>query len=143
MCCFEKECLINGEKKTINNKPIWKNAGFYFVIIYALLTIAFVAQMFISNIVPIKYAIPVLIVLILLFMGMYYLQLGKRVNKVNKILGKILIVILSIILGVGNWYVFKTTNAFGRMTGNNTQTDVVSVVVMKESNDKRYKRFKR
>ena len=44
------------KKKTINNKPIWKNAGFYFVIIYALLTIAFVAQMFISNIVPIKYA---------------------------------------------------------------------------------------
>ena len=74
------------KKKTINNKPIWKNAGFYFVIIYALLTIAFVAQMFISNIVPIKYAIPVLIVLILLFMGMYYLQLGKRVNKVNKIM---------------------------------------------------------
>ena len=54
-----------------------------------------------------------------------------------------MIVILSIILGVGNWYVFKTTNAFGRMTGNNTQTDVVSVVVMKESNAKDIKEFKR
>lgn len=130
------------KKKTINNKPIWKTAGFYFVIIYALLTIAFIAQMFISNIVPMKYAIPVLIVLILIFMGMYYLQLGKRVNKVNKILGKVLIVILSIILGIGNWYVFKTTNAFGRMAGTNTQTDVVSVVVMKESNAKDIKDLK-
>lgn len=127
------------KKKMASNKPIWKTAGFYFVLIYALLTVAFIAQIFISNIVPMKYAIPVVIVLLLLFVGMYYLQLGKRVNK---ILGKILIVILAVFLGIGNWYIFKTTNAFGRMTGNNTQTDVVSVVVMNESSVKDLKDLK-
>lgn len=130
------------KKKMASNKPIWKTAGFYFVLIYALLTVAFIAQIFISNIVPMKYAIPVVIVLLLLFVGMYYLQLGKRVNKINKILGKILIVILAVFLGIGNWYIFKTTNAFGRMTGNNTQTDVVSVVVMNESSVKDLKDLK-
>lgn len=130
------------KKKIASNKSLWKTTGFYFVLIYAILTIAFIAQIFISNIVPMKYAIPVVIILLFIFIGMYYLQLGKRVNKINKILGKILIVILAVFLGIGNWYVFKTTNAFGRMTGNNTQTDVVSVVVMKESGVKEIKDLK-
>lgn len=121
------------KKKTNIKKPMWKTAGFYFVIIYALLTLAFIAQIFISNVVPMKYVVPVVVVLLLLFLGMYYLQLGKRVNKINQILGKILIVILAALLGFGNLYLFKTTNTFSKMTGADTQTDVVSVVVMKGS----------
>ncbi len=35
---------------------------------------------------------------------MYYLQMGRHVNKINKALGKALIIILSVILGFGNWY---------------------------------------
>lgn len=118
--------------KTIK-KPICKTAGFYFVLIYAILTLAFIVQMFTSNVVPMKYLIPVIVVLLLLLIGMYYLQLGKRVNKINRILGKVLIVILCAFLGVGNWYIFKMSDTFSRMTGDNTQTDVMSVVVMKES----------
>lgn len=120
-------------KKKQAKKPIYKTAGFYFVLIYAILTILFIAQMFISNIVPMKYMIPVIVVLLLLLLGMYYLQLGKRVNKVNRILGKVLIVILAAFLGVGNWYVFKMSDTFGRMSGNNTQVDQMSVVVLKDS----------
>ena len=114
-------------------KPLFKTAGFYFVLIYALLTILFIVQMFTSNVVPTKYLIPVVVVLLLVLLGMYYLQLGKRVNKVNRILGKVLIVILAAFLGVGNWYIFKMSDTFARMSGDNTQTDVMSVVVMKES----------
>ena len=45
-----------------------------------------------------------------------------------------LIVLLSIFLGVGETGIsLKTGAAFSRMTGDDTQTSVVSVVVMKES----------
>lgn len=121
------------KKKKNIQKPLWKTAGFYFVLIYAILTLGFIIQMFTSNVVPMKYLIPVIIVLLLLFLGMYYLQLGKRVNKINRVLGKILIVLICAFLGVGNWYIFKMSDTFSRMTGDNTQTDVMSVVVMKES----------
>ncbi len=58
----------------------------------------------------------VIVVLLLLFLGMYYLQMGRHVNKINKALGKALIIILSVILGFGNWYLFSTGSAFSRMT---------------------------
>ena len=122
-------------KKTHNKKqmPLYKNVGFYFVLLYALLTLGLIVQVFTVNVIPMKYATIICIVLLLTFSGMYYLQLGKKVNKINKILGRVLIVLLSIFLGVGNWYFFKTGAAFSRMTGDDTQTSVVSVVVMKES----------
>lgn len=123
-------------KKRVNKKPLWKNAGFYFILIYAIFTIAFLVQLFIVDVVPTKYTIPLIIVLVLLLLGMYFLQLGKKVNKVNKVLGKILIVILCVILGFGNWYLFTTSSAFNKMTNDNTQTDVVSIVVL---NSKGYK----
>lgn len=114
-------------------KPIYKKVGFYFVLIYALLTAAFIIQTFTVNIIPMKYAIIIAIILLLLLLGLYYLEMGKRINKVNKILGNILIVILSLILAVGNWYLFKTGSAVSKMTGADTNTSVISVVVMKDS----------
>ncbi len=41
--------------------------------------------------------------------------------------------ILSVILGLGNWMLFMTGSAFSRMTGNTTETTVISVVVMKDN----------
>ena len=120
---------IHKTKKT----PLFKNVGFYFVLLYALLTLGMIVQVFTVNVIPMKYAMIVCVILLLLLLGMYYLQFGKKVNKVNKVLGKILIVILAVFLGVGNWYLFKTGSAFSRMTGDDTQTSIVSVVVMKEN----------
>lgn len=87
-------------KKTHNKKqmPLYKNVGFYFVLLYALLTLGLIVQVFTVNVIPMKYATIICIVLLLTFSGMYYLQLGKKVNKINKILGRVLIVLLSIFL---------------------------------------------
>ena len=120
-------------KKSEQRKSLLKDAGFYFILVYAVITIAFIIQLFIVNILPMKFMIPAVAVLILLLVGLYYLQLGKKVNHFNKILGKILIVILAVILGIGNWYLYTTGNAFSKMTGDNTQTDVVSLIVLKTS----------
>ena len=125
---------IHKTKKT----PLFKNVGFYFVLLYALLTLGMIVQVFTVNVIPMKYAMIVCVILLLLLLGMYYLQFGKKVNKVNKVLGKILIVILAVFLGVGNWYLFKTGSAFSRMTGDDTQTSVVSVVVMKDLKNNKF-----
>lgn len=122
-------------KKThkTKKKPIYKTSGFYFVLVYALLTVGMIIQLFTVNVLPIKYVLIVSLILLLLLLGMYFLQMGKRVNKINRILGKILIIILSVLLGLGNWMLFKTGSAFTRMTGDNSETTVISVVVMKEN----------
>lgn len=125
--------------KTRNKKsktPIYKNVGFYFILVYAILTIAFIAQLFIVNVLPMKFFAPVVIVLLLMLLGLYFLQMGKRMNKLNKTLGKVLIVILSLFLGVGNLYLYKTGSNLGKMSGNDTEVSVVSVVVMKDSKAK-------
>lgn len=128
--------MAKKKKQNVKNRSMMKNAGFYFSLIYGVLTSIFIIQTVTMNVVPMKYAIPLVIVLLLVAVGLTYLQLGKRMNKVNKMLGKILIIILSVILCVGNWYIFKTSSAFRRMTGATTDTSVVSVVVLKDSSFK-------
>ena len=102
------------QQKT-KKKSIFKNIGFYFALIYLALTVLFIVQLFVLNMVPMKYMLPVIIVLVLLAIGLSYLQLGKRLSKLNRILGRIIIVLLSLLLGVGNWYIFKTYNTFGKL----------------------------
>ena len=122
-------------KKT-QNKSIFKNAGFCFILIYALLTLGVIIQAVTVNVLPMKFLIPIILVLLLLFLAMYYLQMGRNVNRINKVLGKILIIILSVVLGFGNWYLFSTGSAFSRMTSGK-DVSVVSIVVMKDSSIKK------
>lgn len=124
------------KKTRMKKKPLWKSVGFYMVLLYGLLTLGFIIQLFTVNIIPMKYVIAVSVVLALIFLGLYFLQFGRKINRVNSILGKTLIVLLSVFLGIGNWYLYKTGSAFSRMTGDDTQTSVISVIVMKENSAK-------
>ena len=120
------------QRKT-KKRSIFKDVGFYFALIYFALTILLIVQLFVLGMIPTKYLIPIIIILVLLAMGLCYLQLGKRLSKLNRILGRIIIVLLSLLLGVGNWYIFKTYNTFGKLTDSDKDVSVVSVVVMKDS----------
>lgn len=124
---------MSKSRKKNSKKPIYKNVEFYFILVYAILTAAFIVQLFMVNVLPMKFFIPITLILLLILLGTYFLQMGKRMNKLNKTLGKILIVILSLFLGVGNLYLYKTGNAFGKMSGDDTEISVVSVIVMKKS----------
>lgn len=130
------EEAIMAKKTRMKKKPLWKSVGFYMVLLYGLLTLGFIIQLFTVNIIPMKYVIAVSVVLALIFLGLYFLQFGRKINRVNSILGKTLIVLLSVFLGIGNWYLYKTGSAFSRMTGDDTQTSVISVIVMKENSAK-------
>ncbi|WP_294561889.1 LCP family protein [uncultured Traorella sp.] len=109
-----------------------KNSGFYFSMAFTLIAIGLIVQAIVFNIVPIKYLIPAIILLILIVAGMWYIQLGRKMSKMTKIIGKVIIVILSVILAAGNWMLYTTNSAFNKIT---TDEDVLvySIVVMKES----------
>lgn len=114
-------------------KNIKKESGLYFVLLLAILVVAFCIQLFTVNIVPSKFLFPVIISLLILLVLLSALQFGKKINKINKILGKTLIIIFSLILVYGNWFLFKTGNAFSRITETDTETAVISIVVMADS----------
>lgn len=124
-------------KKSSSKKPIYKSIDFYFMLVYAIVSIMFVYLAYTINLIPMKYLSILIGVLVVLFLLMAYLQLGKSVNKFNKILGKVLIVILTLILGGGNWYLYKTHSAFGAMTNVGKDVSVISVVVLKDSKIKK------
>lgn len=104
-----------------------------FVLVYAILTITTLIQIFTVNVLPMKYVFIITSVLIILLILMSILQIGKKINNINKILGRFLIIILSVFLVFGNWVLFKTGSAFSKIAGVDTEVSVVSVVVMKNS----------
>ncbi len=113
-------------------KNLLKNSGFYFAMVLTLISIALVVQAMMFDIVPAKYLLPGIVILILVVIAMWYVQLGRKMTKVNKLLGKIVIVILSVFLGAGNWILYTTGSAFHRITVDE-DVSVFSIVTMKDS----------
>ena len=121
---------VKSKKDTRSN---FQKVGFYMSIIYIALTGLFLMQMFKLNVLPNKYSIIVAVVLTILALALTALQIGRRVNKVNRVLGKVLIVILSCALGFGNYLLYSAGETFNKLTKEHVDTTVVSVVVMKDS----------
>ncbi|MEJ8737321.1 LCP family protein [Erysipelotrichaceae bacterium HCN-30851] len=124
-------------------KEVLKTSGTYFVLLYAIVTIVFIIFMMRMNVLPLKYLLPVIIALLLLIVGMYFLQFGKRVNKINKILGKVLIVVLCGVMVYASTAFSKTEETIKKVTENkDMQTTVVSVIVLKENKAEEIKDLK-
>lgn len=119
--------------KEKTKKPLWKNLGTYFIAVLFMISIIFVYQIWNLNMIPIKYLLPGLVVFALLLLGLWWLQFGKKVNNVNKNLGKALIVIISVLLCVGNVLVYQARSALGKVSDTGSDTEVISVVVKKEN----------
>lgn len=117
-------------KKKIKKSDI---INYVFAGIFALLTLALIVQLFIFDKLPTLYFVIVCLVLILIAAGLIALQLSKKVNKKNKTLGKIVIVLLALLLGVGNVYVYKTNQTLSEITKTPDDKIEISVIVMKES----------
>lgn len=113
-------------------KKILKDIRLYFVAVYVVLAVAFLLQLFISNFLPSKYFLAITIVLLLFGFLLWWIQYSKKTNKGVKVLGKILLVVLSIFLIVGNIYFHVATSSVDKVT-NDDMTKQISVVVMKDS----------
>lgn len=117
-------------KKRKSEMPFWKDISFYLLLILVLLTVGLLGQIFMLQILPNKYTIPIAVILLILCLLMYLLQYSKRVNKFNRVLGKIIIVVLIIAIGAGNYYVYKGSQTLSEISGVTIKTDAISVIVM-------------
>lgn len=127
------------EKKPNPNEPKWKtilkDVRTYFVAVFAIIMIIFMYQIWKINMLPMKFLIPVCIVLLLIAAGLMWMQYSHKINKFNRILGKGLMVIFSILMIVGCVYLSQANTAIDKVTveAGDKEYEVVSVVVKKEN----------
>ncbi len=111
-------------QKNLNLKKKWyQDARTYFVGLLFLLMLMIILQLFIVKIIPMKYILIAIVVMALLAYVLWWLQFGKRVNKINRTLGKVLIVFFCALLIMGNLYINKAGNTIGKIAGSDTETD--------------------
>lgn len=129
-------------------KPLWKrlltDIRFYFLLVLYIIMAGFIFQAWNISMFPIKYLIPATGLLILIGAAMWWLQYSKRIGKINRILGKALIVILVVILGVGNVYFYQTSHMISKVTveAGDTEYEYISVVVKKDNDAQELKDVK-
>lgn len=104
--------------------------------IQLLATLLLVGLIFKLGALPLLYAIIIIFVLILLCVGTFFMmkpQKKKNTGKAKTVMGKFLSILLSVLLLVGSLYIAQGDSAIGSITGANTQTSRISVVVLKDS----------
>ena len=112
-------------------KNILKDIRTYFIALLVISVVWFIGQLILYPVLPTKYFILMTIVL-LVIAGLLTLTQYKIKNKITRILGKVFIVLLSLILILVNFTYLKTVDLFGNIVSTE-DTDVVSVIVRDDS----------
>lgn len=112
------------QKKTLHM------AGKLITLIQLILAVGLIAVIWNSGLVPTKYLVAIIIVLLILFGVTFGLQYVK--NKVY-IVGIVLSIILSILQAIGIVYMLKADKLMADVGGANYKTDNMIVVVKKEN----------
>lgn len=114
-------------------KKLWKKPTWYLFLLLLIVSIAAVVQVLMLGVLPTLYLVIGIVALLLIVLLLYFMLLSKRVNKVNRVLGSILTVIVCIALIIGNMYLFKTNSLFNAITHDGQQKHEISVVVKADS----------
>ncbi len=114
-------------------KKLWKKPTWYLFLLLLISVIAAIAQVLFLGILPTLYLVIGIVVLLLIVLLLYFMLLSKRINKVNRVLGSILTVIICIVLIIGNMYLFKTNSLFDAITHDGEQKHEISVIVKADS----------
>lgn len=136
------------KKKPSSNEPKWKtilkDVRTYFVVMFAIIMAVFMYEIWAINMLPIKFLIPVCIVLFLIAAGLIWMQYSNKINKFNRILGKGLIIIISIVMIVGVVYLSQANTAIDKVTvqAGDKEYEVISVVVKKDNKAEELKNIK-
>lgn len=112
-------------------KNIFKDLRTYFMLLLGISVIWFIYQMIRYPVLPMKYLV-IAFIIILLLVILLVLSQYKTKKNILKIIGKVGIVLLSIILLLVNYTYSRTVNLFSDIVMSE-DTDVVSVIVKKES----------
>lgn len=85
---------------------------------------------------PMKYILIIVAVLIILCLGTFFMMKPSKVKNKGKVrngFGKFISIILSVILLVGSLYIAQGDSTIASITGADTQTNRISLVVLKNS----------
>lgn len=106
--------------------------------IQLLVSILLAFTTFKLNVLPFRYALILFIVLLLLLVGMFFFTKSKKQVvdgkvAIRPIVGKIISILLSIVMLIASSMLMKTEGAIAKITGNDTQTTVISLMTLKDS----------
>ena len=111
-----------------------RKAGIILSLIQAVLTIIFIIGLFVLGLIPYKYLIPIIVVLILLWFIPF---LNQLLCKKRVVPGRILSVLMSIILVTGMGYILKTHGMLASITGGDKKVDNMVVAVLSDNRAKK------
>lgn len=102
-------------------------AGIQFVI-----TIIFLSLLLYLNVLPIKYFLPLTLILLLLAAYTFLTAQSRKFRT----FGKIISVVFTALWSVGIYYVGYLNGMFGAVSGADTKTDIINIYVLKEDSAK-------
>ena len=118
-----------GRKARRKKRSFAKNLGMVLFSLQAILTVIFLWVIFSLNILPMKFTVLLLIVLLALLGVVFYTQ--KR-HKGKASYGKSLSILMIIILAAGSYYLGMINGAFNKVIGGTHKIDNMVVAVLKD-----------
>jgi LCP family protein required for cell wall assembly len=123
-----KDGVLQLDKQSDKKQKILKIVGIILSVIEILAAASFIGLMIWINVVPLKYEIATIAVLVVVSA---LITLAQFHNKVHWV-GKAFAVILTVVLIIGDVYIVQAKGTMHSITEANTKTDVVSVYVLKD-----------
>ncbi len=125
------------KKAKSTNSIIQKVTSWQVVIaIQVIASIALIALMFRLNALPMKYLLILIALVALLCVGTFFLMKPsskKGQGNIRNIIGKVVSLVLSVVLLIGSLYIAKGNSVLDLISGANTQTTRMSLLVLKDS----------
>ena len=106
---------------------ISRNVGFGIAAVQLIATIVFMAGVFMLNMLPTTYVV-VISILLLLFWGI--ILASQFFSKKNAVTGKVISVLITIILIIGSYFLFKASGTISDISGGDYKLDNVVVAVL-------------
>lgn len=125
----------NKKKPYKFDKTMWKDVRTYFVLVMFLIMIWFMYLIWDFGVVPVKYLLPIDIALLLIGCGLVWVQFSAKINTLNRLLGKLMMIIISVVLCIGCVFIIQADVAITKITikPGDKEYEVLSVVVLKEN----------
>mgnify|MGYP006065202119 FL=1 len=106
---------------------ISRNVGLAIAAVQLIATIVFMAGVFVLNMLPTAY-VAAIGILLLLFWGI--ILASQFFSKKNAITGKVVSILITVILIIGSYFLFKTSGTISNISGGDYELDNVVVAVM-------------
>lgn len=116
-----------GSRKKQRANKISRTIGLALVGIQLVVSLIFMAALYMLDMLPVKYMAVIGAVLAILLLLVFLTQL---LSKKKGIAGKVISVMMSIVLIIGSFYLFKTNGTVKAISGGDTKVDKVVVAVL-------------